>query len=206
MRRRKIMMITAMAAALLLLACGIVYTVRQPEIQKKTQDSHVQLTESFTEPSEALKAEIFTEAPTEPETDAETASKHLKFQERYSMDWDIDEAYLMAKVAMAEAEGESTEGKAMVIMVILNRVFSLYFPGTIEEVIYQKKQFSPVWEDDWPQVEPSEDCWEAMRMIEAGWDESDGALYFESTYNGENTWHSRNLEYIKTVGNHNFYK
>lgn len=39
-----------------------------------------------------------------------------------SMDWDSEESYLLAKIAMAEAEGESIEGKAMVIMVVLNRV------------------------------------------------------------------------------------
>lgn len=129
-----------------------------------------------------------------------------KFQEIHSMDWGADDAYLMAKLAMAEAEGESTEGKAMVMMVVLNRVFDPDFPGTISEVVYERRQFSPVWEDDWEDTEPDADCWAALELIESGWDESEGATYFEATYNGEDTWHSRNLEYIKTVGGHNFYR
>lgn len=124
---------------------------------------------------------------------------------------DCEESYLLAKIAMAEAEGESTEGKAMVMKVVLNRVNTEGFPDSIEEVIYECSeslyQFSPVQPGGrWWRVEPNEDCWAALDLISDGWDESGGALYFEATYNGESTWHSKNLEYIKTVGKHNFYK
>lgn len=131
----------------------------------------------------------------------------------YSLDWDAEESYLLAKIAMAEAEGESIEGKAMVMKVVLNRVNTKGFPDSIEEVICEYSesanlyQFSPVEPGGrWWKVQPNEDCWEALELIYSGWDESGGALYFEATYNGEETWHSKNLEYIKTVGNHNFYK
>lgn len=114
---------------------------------------------------------------------------------------------LLAKIAMAEAEGESTEGKAMVIMVVLNRVESKDFPDSIMDVIFDDGEFSPVKEGGrFYTTEPDGDCWEALDLVRYGWDESEGALYFEAVYNGEDTWHSRNLEYIKTVGNHNFYK
>lgn len=52
---------------------------------------------------------------------------------------------LLALVTMAEAEGESEEGKRLVISTILNRVDSEYFPNTISEVIYQPAQFSSMW-------------------------------------------------------------
>lgn len=52
---------------------------------------------------------------------------------------------LIALVTMAEAEGESSYGKRLVIDVILNRVDSPYFPDTVEEVIYQRNQFESVW-------------------------------------------------------------
>lgn len=41
-----------------------------------------------------------------------------------SMDWDAEDAYMLAKIAMAEAESEDTEGKALVMLVVLNRVWS----------------------------------------------------------------------------------
>lgn len=52
---------------------------------------------------------------------------------------------LIAIVTMGEAEGESEEGKRLVIDTILNRVDSEYFPDTIEEVIYQPDQFEAMW-------------------------------------------------------------
>lgn len=41
-------------------------------------------------------------------------------------------------------------------------------------------------------------------MVIGGWDESEGALYFESCENS--SWHSRNLEFLYEVGNHRFYR
>lgn len=55
---------------------------------------------------------------------------------------DID---LLALVTMAEAEGESELGKRLVIDTILNRVDSDQFPDTVYDVIYQKNQFTSMW-------------------------------------------------------------
>ena len=52
---------------------------------------------------------------------------------------------LLALVTMAEAEGESEEGKRMVIDTILNRVDSERFDNTIGEVIYAPNQFTSIW-------------------------------------------------------------
>ena len=52
---------------------------------------------------------------------------------------------LMALIAMAEAEGESEQGKRLVISTILNRVDSEHFPDSVEEVIYQPNAFTSVW-------------------------------------------------------------
>lgn len=134
---------------------------------------------------------------TEPETETLIHSK----------DWDGDEAYLLAKIAMAEAEGEDTKGKALVILTVLNRVWSdiPYFPDTIEEVIFQEGAFAPISNGRWDRVEPNADCFEALRMVEEGWDESRGALYFERTPDGE-TWHTKHLQKLFVHGNHTFYK
>lgn len=57
-----------------------------------------------------------------------------------------EEIELIALITMAEAEGESEEGKRLVIDTILNRVDHSRFPDTVEGVIYQKNQFSCVWD------------------------------------------------------------
>ena len=56
----------------------------------------------------------------------------------YSRGLSEEDKYLLAKIVMAEAEGESLECKILVIFVILNRVESLepYFPDTIKDVMY----------------------------------------------------------------------
>lgn len=54
------------------------------------------------------------------------------------------EAYLLAAIIQCESEGEPYDGKIAVGSVIMNRVAHPKFPNTITEVVYQKKQFSPV--------------------------------------------------------------
>lgn len=123
----------------------------------------------------------------------------------HSYDWDGEDERMLAKIAMAEAEGESVEGKALVILVVLNRVWSDEFPDSIEEVIFQKNQFSPVDEGGryWT-TEPDAGCYEALELVMGGWDESQGAFYFEST--GRDGWHSQNLEFLFEFGGHKFYR
>lgn len=124
----------------------------------------------------------------------------------YSKDWSEEESYLLAKIAMAEAEGCNTQTKTLIIMCVLNRVWSDKFPDTIKEVIFQKNQFSPINDGRWDRVEPSEDCYEAVKMVmEAKYDYSRGATYFESCVNEDN-WHSRNLEFLYESEGIRFYK
>ena len=65
--------------------------------------------------------------------------------EPYIPEYTKEEIELLALVTMAEAEGEPEDGKRLVIDTILNRVDNLYFPDTISDVIYQKNQFSSMW-------------------------------------------------------------
>lgn len=124
----------------------------------------------------------------------------------YSKDWGAEDSYLLAKIAMAEAEGESIQGKTLVILVVLNRVHNADFPNTIQDVIFEENQFTPVINGRFDKVEPDADCWEAVQVVmEAQYDYSDGALYFESCDDADN-WHSRNLDYLYQCGNHKFYK
>lgn len=122
-----------------------------------------------------------------------------------SAEWNQDDSYLLCKIAMAEAENEGIEGKALVMLVVLNRVWCDEFPDTIEEVIFQKNQFSPVANGRYDAVEPDEECYEALKLIQVDhWNESQDALYFESK--SDSKWHSENLEFLFKYGKHYFYK
>lgn len=119
--------------------------------------------------------------------------------------WTDDERLMLAKMTMAEAEGECLEGKCLVVRVILNRLESDIFPGSIEEIISQKNQFSSFTNGRYDKAEPSEEVWLAVTMVcDEGWDESEGALFFDST-SITGTWSSKHRPYLFTVGHHNFY-
>ena len=87
----------------------------------------------------------------------------------YSKDWGAYDSYLLAKIAMAEAESCDTYTKTLVILVVLNRVWSDDFPNTIEDVIYQEVngvyQFTPIADGRWDSVEPDDDSWNAVQQV-----------------------------------------
>lgn len=144
----------------------------------------------------------------EPQTEEESSEIEVDYYPEftYSKDWSAQESYLLARIAMAEAEGCNTQTKTLIIMCVLNRVWSDEFPDTIEEVIFQENQFSPIDNGRWDRVEPNEDCYEAVKVVmEAKYDYSGGATYFESC-DDENNWHSRNLEFLYESEGIRFYK
>lgn len=168
---------------------------------------------AFLQPVDAVnKKELVAEAPVTPQLTlqpaeaAQAATKALPTLKmtRKTSTFSEKDAYLLMKIAMAEAEDEDTEGKALVMRVVLNRVGHRGFPNSIKQVIYQEKQFSPITNGRFDRVEPNKDCRKAFDMIaEDDWDESQGALYFESK--SDSTWHEDNLCYLFRHGNHYFY-
>lgn len=144
----------------------------------------------------------------EPQTEEESSEVEVDYYPEftYSKDWSAKESYLLARIAMAEAEGCNTQTKTLIIMCVLNRVWSDEFPDTIEEVIFQENQFSPIDNGRWDRVEPNEDCYEAVKVVmEAKYDYSGGATYFENCADEDN-WHSRNLEFLYESEGIKFYK
>ena len=144
----------------------------------------------------------------EPQTEEESSEIEVDYYPEftYSKDWSAKASYLLARIAMAEAEGCNTQTKTLIIMCVLNRVWSDEFPDTIEEVIFQENQFSPIDNGRWDRVEPNEDCYEAVKIVmEAKYDYSGGATYFENCADEDN-WHSRNLEFLYESEGIRFYK
>lgn len=134
-----------------------------------------------------------------------TSEKFQKCQSIYAdINFSNDEAHMLARIAMAEAESEGIKGKALVIMVVLNRVLSDNFPDSISEVIFQKDQFSPVSNGRYDKVVPDKECYKALELVQKRkWDKSQGALYFESESNSD--WHKNNLEFLFQYKRHYFY-
>ena len=52
---------------------------------------------------------------------------------------------ILCKLVLAEAENQSQDTQYYVACVVLNRIKSPLFPNTMTEVVYQKSQFTCVW-------------------------------------------------------------
>ncbi len=143
---------------------------------------------------------------TEPETlaDIEDYLEAWSFSDKMSMDLSESDISALQRVAIAEAGVDGVEGEALVIRVVLNRVYSDEFPNSVMEVISQENQFTTYSNGTFEAAVPDETSAEAWHMVENGWDESQGAMWFEKTTD-EATWHSENLTYLFSYGGHSFY-
>lgn len=118
-----------------------------------------------------------------------------------------EELLLLQKIVMAEAEGEPYQGKVAVANVVLNRLRSANFPDTIYKVIYQKHQFSPVANGRLKRVNPNDDSIKAVNAALSGVKEvPDNTYYFLSLKLAQDLTVHHSQVYVKTIGNHTFYK
>lgn len=116
------------------------------------------------------------------------------------------EQNMLLKLAFAEAGNQDVNGKALVMLVVLNRVESDKFPDNIYDVIHAKNQFSVVASGAYANATKSDQgCLEALELVMSGYDISEGATYFESIKSYD-SWHYRNLEFLFEHGDHWFYK
>ena len=128
-----------------------------------------------------------TEAETEPETTAPPPLPVVILTE--------EEQTMLLKIGMAElGSGDCAECVALVMCTVLNRVKADGFGSSIRGVLFAQDQFTPVMDGSYETAEPNDLCRQALDMVVFGWDESQGALYYEFC-EGE-SWHSRNLHLL----------
>lgn len=110
-----------------------------------------------------------------------------------------------------EARGETVEGMMAVGVVTLNRVASLKYPNTIEEVVKQNRQFSWYWDGrcDIPRDITS---WETSKSIARILlinntlpikKKLDGVYHYHATH-VKPRW-TKKMDRIAIIGNHIFY-
>ena len=117
-----------------------------------------------------------------------------------------EEEELLLKIGMAErGDTYCTDCIALVMCTVLNRVDTPdKFGSTIKSVLYSEGQFTPVMEGKFEEVEPNYVCKKALDQVKSGWDESQGALYYE--WGREEGWHARNLNFLFKHCDTKFYK
>lgn len=97
------------------------------------------------------------------------------------------EVTLLAMVIEGEAAGEPFEGKVAVGSVILNRMDSEQFPGTLSGVVYQKWAFESVMNNMYKRPLTQESIQAAQAAIQ-GQDPTKGALYFWNPQTATSDW------------------
>lgn len=107
-----------------------------------------------------------------------------------------EEQAMLLKLGMAErGNAGCTECIALVMRTVLNRVETEgRFGSSVRSVILAPEQFTPVMDGSYDSAKPNEACQEALNMVIYGWDESQGALFYEWC-EGE-SWHSKNLHLL----------
>lgn len=182
-------------------------TVTQSQESDQTESVTILSTDDPNEfSSQSLESEAVVEKdkPQESEPAPKSASEPIS---EPSVVVEISEAdqILLLKLAFAEAGNQDVDGKALVMLVVLNRVKSDEFPDTIYEVIHAKRQFSPVTNGAFDAATTSDPgCLEALELVMQGYDISQGATYFESM-KSEDSWHYKNLNFLFEHGDHWFY-
>lgn len=83
-------------------------------------------------------------------------------EEVYIPEVSEEEIELIARITYCEAGAECEEGKRLVIDTILNRVDSDHFPDSIEGVIFQPNQFSPVTDGSFDRAEVKENIYQLV--------------------------------------------
>lgn len=125
-------------------------------------------------------------------TYAEPAVAEILKEEDLSEELWYDDLELLAQIVEAEAGNQDLTGRRLVVDVVLNRVEDERFPGTIREVIYQRRQFSCLYDGNFERAGESisELSYEAVRMNAINGERLDtGILYFSrGKSNGTNFW------------------
>ena len=175
--------IPALLLVFLLLICGCSSTESEETLAETTTVATTQqATESTTLP---------------PETEATLPPVVLELSE--------EDTQMLLKIGMAElGHTECETCIAMVMCTVLNRVKAGGFGRSIYGVLHAQDQFTPVMDGSFSKAEPNDACYAALDMVIRGWDETQGALYYEFC-EGE-SWHSKNLQLLTEHCNTRFYK
>ena len=135
----------------------------------------------------------------EEEEAAKKAAQTAATTQKASVAASADEVTLLAAIIQCEAGNECYEGQVAVGAVVMNRVRSGSYPGSIYNVIYQSGQFTPAGNGSVAATVangPKGSCMQAAQEALNGVDNTGGALSFRPTSSGQGG---------VVIGNHVFY-
>ena len=122
--------------------------------------------------------------------------------------WQVtDEARdILYRITEAEATGGNVEQKKNVASCVLSRVRSVQWPDTIDGVVFQKQQFTPIWDGRYYTVTITESTKEAVDWV-LKYGETHDCLWFcsDASYRKENSYHRKNHTWRFWDGEHHYF-
>ena len=115
---------------------------------------------------------------------------------------------VLERIVEAEAGDQDLKGRILVANVVLNRVRSKEFPDSIREVVFERRQFSPISNGSYYSVHVSSLTKRAVRKALDGTDYSHGALYFMDrriSSSSNIAWFDSDLKRLFSYGCHEFF-
>lgn len=122
--------------------------------------------------------------------------------------YDEGDLYWLSRIISAESKGEPLTGQIAVGNVILNRVASPEFPGSVYDVIFDARwggQFSPV-KNGTIYDAPAASSVLAAKLCLEGANTAGDSLYFLAPALAGNFWTMEERTHVTTIGSHWFYR
>lgn len=139
-------------------------------------------------------------------------TKYIEKKEKKSYKYEVTdkEIEMLQRISESEATGADIESKKNIVSTIFNRVESNSFPSTIEKVIFQKSQFSPIEDGRFKSVKITEETKQAVEEVLLDGVTHD-CLYFFNIKDVQSAkikkWIKNKLSFeFKDDAGHSFYK
>lgn len=127
----------------------------------------------------------------------------------YTTKFESDDLYWLSRIIYTEAGNQPLEGRIGVGNVVYNRVNSELFPDTVYDVIFERSpqvvQFDPAATNG-IFLEPDEGSVIAACMCMEGYNTVGDSMYFLNPRLGDSTWFEKDLEFVVSIGDHDFYR
>ncbi|MBE5812986.1 MAG: cell wall hydrolase [Clostridiales bacterium] len=128
------------------------------------------------------------------------------FYEDISIQLTEEEIEIFERIVEAEVTTNNYEGKLAVANVILNRIECERFPNTMKEVVFAKRQFSPISDGRYYKVKVTELTKQVVQDALAGYRMVERDVYYFCTPTAPGKgWFETDLRKVGYIAPHNFY-
>ena len=129
-------------------------------------------------------------------------ARRTQAAERFVYGIPVKEYDILCRIVEAEATGGTVEQKVNVASCILARVESEHWPNTIEKVVFDKGQFTPITDGRYYSVRITDQTRKAVAFVLKLGKTHDCEFFCSYASWNSNNWHRRHLKEVFRDGEH----